>query len=342
VVARTDGPIIDARGLIKRFGSTVALDGLDLVVPAGRVFGLLGPNGAGKTTAVRVLATLVRPDAGRVRIAGYDALAQPGRVREVIALTGQYAAIDGFQTGRANLVMLGRLSGLSRRRAKTRAAELLGRFDLADASDRAAGGYSGGMRRRLDLAASLVTTPRVLFLDEPTTGLDPASRLGLWETVREIVAQGTTVLLTTQYLEEADQLAERIAVIDHGRVIAEGTPGELKAAVGATELVLTIAADSDLADAASVINRAGFATRPVEVDSAGRQLRLLAGERPHVATDLIGVLSGAGIHVDVLTAHEPSLDQVFLTLTGHAATPGTATDSPGGATPSLPSRKATA
>ncbi|MFD7062347.1 ATP-binding cassette domain-containing protein [Streptomyces sp. NPDC059906] len=325
-MASTDEPIVDVRGLVKRFGSTVALDGLDLAVPAGSVFGLLGPNGAGKTTAVRVLATLVRPDAGQVRVAGHDALAQPERVREVIGLTGQYAAIDGFQSGRANLVMLGRLSGLSHRRAKTRAADLLHRFDLADAADRAAGGYSGGMRRRLDLAASLVTTPRVLFLDEPTTGLDPASRLGLWETVTDVVAQGTTVLLTTQYLEEADHLAHKIAVIDHGRVVAEGTPSELKTAVGATELVVTIAPDSDLSAAADLLDATGFATRPIQVDTDGRRLRLLAGERAHIASDLIGALSGAGIHVDLLSAQEPSLDQVFLILTGHAATTGPATD----------------
>jgi ABC-2 type transport system ATP-binding protein len=338
-VASTDGPIIDARGLVKRFGSALALNGLDLRVAAGSVFGLLGPNGAGKTTAVRVLATLVRPDAGRVRIAGYDAISQARRVRERIGLTGQYAALDGFQSGRANLVMLGRLSGLTNKQAKARAAELLDRFDLASAADRAADGYSGGMRRRLDLAASLVTTPPVLFLDEPTTGLDPASRIGLWEIVREIVARGTTVLLTTQYLEEADQLAERIAVIDHGRVIAEGTPGELKAAIGATELVLTIARDSDLAVAAGLLDRSGFANGPVQVDTEARQLRLLAGERPHVASDLIGALSGAGVHVDVLTAQEPSLDQVFLTLTRHAATPGAAAENPNGAAP-LPPGKA--
>lgn len=335
-----DGPIIDVEGLAKRYGSTVALDGLNLVVPTASVFGLLGPNGAGKTTVVRVLATLVRPDSGRVRIGGYDVIEQAEQVRGMVGLTGQYAALDGFQSGRANLIMLGRLSGLSHHQAKVRATELLDRFDLADAADRAVSGYSGGMRRRLDLAASLVTTPQALFLDEPTTGLDPASRLGLWEIVREIVAQGTTVLLTTQYMEEADQLADHIAVIDHGRVISQGTPSELKGAIGATELVLTIATDSDLAGAADLLDRAGFANGSVQVDSESRQLRLLANERPHIASELIGALSAAGTHVDVLAAQEPSLDQVFLTLTGHAATPDTTGEpSPHGATP-VPSRKA--
>jgi len=339
-VATTDVPIIDVQGLAKRYGSTVALDGLNLVVPTASVFGLLGPNGAGKTTVVRVLATLVRPDSGRVRIGGYDVIEQAEQVRGMVGLTGQYAALDGFQSGRANLIMLGRLSGLSHHQAKARATELLDRFDLAAAADRAASGYSGGMRRRLDLAASLVTTPQVLFLDEPTTGLDPASRLGLWEIVREIVAQGTTVLLTTQYMEEADQLADHIAVIDHGRVISQGSPSELKGAIGATELVLTIATDSDLAGAADLLVRAGFANGSVQVDSESRQLRLLANERPHLASELISALSAVGIHVDVLTAQEPSLDQVFLTLTGHTATSDTISEpSPHGATP-VPSRKA--
>jgi ABC-2 type transport system ATP-binding protein len=318
---------VRAQGLLKRFGATTALDGLDLSVPEGVVFGLLGPNGAGKTTAIRVLTTLLRPDAGSVLVAGHDALTDPERVRQAIALTGQYAAVDGFQSGRANLVMLGRLSGVSHPQAKARADELLDRFDLVAAADRPVAGYSGGMRRRLDLAASLVTTPKVLFLDEPTTGLDTRSRLGLWEIVREITAQGTTVLLTTQYLEEADRLADRVAVVDHGRVVAEGTPSELKATLGATELVLTIAGDSDLASAAALLDRAGFASGPIRIDGDSRQLRLVAGGRPRLASELIGSLSGVGIHVDLMGAREPSLDEVFLTLTGGAVA-GTAATEP--------------
>jgi ABC-2 type transport system ATP-binding protein len=311
--------MIEAAGLAKRYGTVQALNGLDLTLRAGRVLGLLGPNGAGKTTAVRVLTTLVRPDAGRARIAGYDVFGEPARVRQVIGLTGQYAALDGFQSGRANLVMLGRLSGLSRKAAKARAAELLDRFDLAGAADRATGGYSGGMRRRLDLAASLVALPRVLFLDEPTTGLDPRSRVALWEIVGEIVGQGTAVLLTTQYLEEADRLADRIVVVDHGRAVAEGTPGQLKATIGATEVVVTISGDSDLTLAAEVAAQRGLASGPVQVDADERQLRLPAAQRTHLASNLIAALASAGIQIDALTMNEPSLDQVFLALTGRPA-----------------------
>jgi oleandomycin transport system ATP-binding protein len=227
---------IVARGLTKRFGDTIAVDGVDLTIPEGTVFGLLGPNGAGKTTIVRMLATLITPDSGQATVQGYDVATQAHQVRQLIGLTGQYASVDETLSGTENLVLIGRLTGAPRREAKERARELLNRFRLADAADRAVKTYSGGMRRRLDLAASLVSRPRVLFLDEPTTGLDPRGRNGLWDIVRELVAEGVTVLLTTQYLEEADQLASRIAVIDRGRVIAAGTSAELKALTGASTL----------------------------------------------------------------------------------------------------------
>jgi oleandomycin transport system ATP-binding protein len=232
----TTADAIVARGLIKRFGATTAVDGVDLTIAAGTVLGLLGPNGAGKTTIVSILATLVIPDDGHASVHGYDVITQAHRVRQLIGLTGQYASVDETLTGTENLVLIGRLTGASRKDAKERASELLARFRLADAANRAVKTYSGGMRRRLDLAASLVPRPRVLFLDEPTTGLDPRSRNELWDIVRDLVGEGVTVLLTTQYLEEADQLADRIAVIDHGRVIAQGTSAELKALTGADTL----------------------------------------------------------------------------------------------------------
>src|ERR671935_421136 len=232
VAAPSSQPAIRAEGVAKRFGATVALAGVDLQVPEGTVFGLLGPNGAGKTTLVRILATLLTPDAGRVEILGHDVLREPAVVRDQLGLTGQFAAVDEILTGRENLEMFGRLFKLSPPEARRRAAELLDRFDLADAADRPARTYSGGMRRRLDLASSLISRPRMLFLDEPTTGLDPRSRNEIWRAIRDLVREGTTVLLTTQYLEEADQLADRIAVIDHGRVIAEGTGNQLKDRVG--------------------------------------------------------------------------------------------------------------
>src|SRR5215468_3305712 len=234
-------PAIETEALVKRFGSTVALSGLDLRVPQGGILGMLGPNGAGKTTAVRVLATLLRPDAGRARVFGHDVLAQAPAVRRTIGLTGQYAALDEYLTGRSNLIMIGQLSRLTAKGARRRADELLERFGLTDAAGRAVKTYSGGMRRRLDLAASLIGHPAVLFLDEPTTGLDPNARALMWDIVRELVADGTTLLLTTQYLDEADQLAGRIAVIDGGRVIAEGTPDELKGSVGGHRVLLTLA-----------------------------------------------------------------------------------------------------
>src|ERR1700733_6459187 len=259
LVRRTKGPemsagvAIEAIGLEKSYGPTRALSGLDLVVEEGTILGVLGPNGAGKTTAVRVLTTLLRPDRGTARVAGYDVVTEAALVRREIGLTGQYAALDECLTGRANLVMVGQLGRLSGRQARQRASELLTRFDLADAADRGVKTYSGGMRRRLDLAASLVTRPRVLFLDEPTTGLDPRSRVVTWDAVRGLAADGTTVLLTTQRLDEADQLADRIAVVDQGRVIAEGTSAQLKAKIGGERVQLTIAAGSDLATAGTVL-----------------------------------------------------------------------------------------
>src|SRR5581483_8144497 len=246
---------IAASGLEKTYGRTKALDGLDLVVETGAILGMLGPNGAGKTTTVRVLSTLLRPDRGTARVAGYDVVTEAAEVRRNIGLNGQYAALDESLTGRANLIMIGQLCRLSRREAKRRAAELLDRFDLADAADRGVKTYSGGMRRRLDLAASLVARPSILFLDEPTTGLDLPSRMVTWEAVRGLAATGTTVMLTTQQLDEADQLADRIAVVDRGRVIAEGTSAELKAKVGGEWVQLTVAPESDLAAAASVLAR---------------------------------------------------------------------------------------
>jgi len=310
---------VEASELTRRFGSTTALDGLDLAVEAGTVVGLLGPNGAGKTTAVRVLTTLLRPDRGTARVAGHDVVSEAGEVRRLIGLAGQYAALDESLSGRANLVMVGQLCRLSGRRARRRADELLARFDLLDAARRGVKTYSGGMRRRLDLAASLVARPEVLFLDEPTTGLDPRSRLVMWEVIRTLVADGTTVLLTTQYLDEADQLADRVVVVDHGRVIAEGTPGELKASVGAQRLEIAVAPGSDLGAAAGVLARNG--SGPVHLDR-GRNLVAVpfaAGARRLPA--VLAELSEAGVLLDDLSILRPSLDDVFLTLTGHAATP---------------------
>jgi ABC-2 type transport system ATP-binding protein len=310
---------VEAEGIVKRFGSTVALDGVDLAVEEGTVMGLLGPNGAGKTTMVRVLATLLRPDQGSASVFGRDVVSQASEVRELIALTGQFAAIDELLTGRENLRMFGQLFRLDRREASQRADELLERFDLADAGDRLARTYSGGMRRRLDLASSLLTRPRILFLDEPTTGLDPRSRNQIWEIARELVREGTTLLLTTQYLEEADQLAERIAVIDHGRVIAEGTGDELKDSVGGQMIFVRLANPWDRERAIEGLTRLGCGTpEPSELE---RELTLPAPE------DGIGMieraahaLREASIAVSDLGLRRPTLDDVFLTLTGAPAT----------------------
>jgi ABC-2 type transport system ATP-binding protein len=308
---------IEAAGLVKVFGKTRALDGIDLQVGAGTILGMLGPNGAGKTTTVRVLTTLLRPDLGTARVAGYDVRTEAVQVRREIGLTGQYAALDESLTGRANLIMVGQLCRLSKKQAKQRAAELLDEFDLADAADRGVKTYSGGMRRRLDLAASLVARPSILFLDEPTTGLDVRSRMVTWDAVRALTATGTTVLLTTQQLEEADQLADRIAVVDHGRVIAEGTSAELKAKVGGERVLLTVAAESDLAAARDVLSR--IADGLPHIDPAARTVEAPVGGGARRMPEIVRELDAAGVLLDDLGIRRPSLDDVFLTLTGRAA-----------------------
>ncbi|MFC4064060.1 ATP-binding cassette domain-containing protein [Actinoplanes subglobosus] len=302
---------IHAEGLVKRFGDTTALDGVDLAVRPGTVLGLLGPNGAGKTTAVRVLATLIRPDAGHATVGGFDVVRQPHEVRTLIGLTGQYASVDETLNGTENLLMIGRLLGLSRRDARARARDLLARFELTDAASRAAGKYSGGMRRRLDLAASLVGDPRVLYLDEPTTGLDPRSRNEVWDIVRGLVADGTTVLLTTQYLDEADQLAGEIVVIDHGRVIATGTPAQLKARTGAQTVTVRPAFADQLARVRDAVGR--VATGPVDV--AGEVVTAPVSD-PGALAKLVRDLDEHGLTVAELALRSPSLDEVFLSLTG--------------------------
>jgi ABC-2 type transport system ATP-binding protein len=311
---------VEARGLEKAYGQTRALDGLDLEVESGAILGMLGPNGAGKTTTVRVLSTLLRPDRGVARVAGHDVVVEAAQVRRHIGLTGQYAALDESLTGRANLVMIGQLCRLSRREARRRAAELLDQFDLADAADRGVKTYSGGMRRRLDLAASLVARPSILFLDEPTTGLDLPSRMVTWDAVRALAATGTTVLLTTQQLDEADVLADRIAVIDRGRVIAEGTSAELKAKVGGERVQLTVAPQSDLTAARDVLGR--HADGPAQVDAPARTVEAPVTNGARRMPDIVRDLDAAGVLLDDLGIRRPSLDDVFLTLTGHTAGDG--------------------
>src|SRR5712675_18874 len=310
-------PAVRVEGVVKRFGATVALDGAGLEVPAGMVFGLLGPNGAGKTTLLRILATLLSPDGGRAEVFGRDVAGEPAAVRELIGLTGQFAAVDELLTGRENLEMFGRLFRLTRADARRRTAELLERFELVDAADRPAKTYSGGMRRRLDLASSLLTEPRVLFLDEPTTGLDPRSRNEIWEIVRDLRRDGTTILLTTQYLEEADQLADEIAVIDHGRVIAQGTGNELKDRVGGQilEVELTDVLQRDEAEAALL--RVGCGAP--EKDERPNRLTLPAPREGLVLLeDAAAELRRAGIGVSDMGLRRPTLDDVFLQLTGKA------------------------
>jgi ABC-2 type transport system ATP-binding protein len=317
---QSSGPAIETAGLVKTFGTTRAVDGVDLVVPAGTVYGLLGPNGAGKTTAVRILATLLRPDGGEAHVFGHDVVHAADEVRGRVSLTGQYASVDEDLTGTENLVLLGRLLGHRKKAARERAARLLDAFGLTEAAAKQVKHYSGGMRRRIDIAASILNTPDLLFLDEPTNGLDPRSRNQVWDIVRAVVARGTTVLLTTQYLDEADQLASRIAVLDKGKVIAEGTKGELKASVGAGSVHLRLR-DARQRPAAERVLRTALLTevRP-EPDPLALTARLGAAASATAAdraARALGELTRAGITVDSFSLGQPSLDEVFLALTGH-------------------------
>ena len=308
---------IEASGLVKRYKSSTALGGVDLAVPRGTILGLLGPNGAGKTTTVRCLTTLLRPDAGSARVAGIDVLADPGGVRQRIGLSGQYSAVDEYLTGMENLVMVGRLYHLGGARSKERARQLLEQFGLSEAGGKPAKAYSGGMRRRLDLAAALVAEPEVLFLDEPTTGLDPQGRIEVWEMISRLVAGGTTLLLTTQYLEEADRLADEIVVIDHGLVIAQGTADALKAQVGGERLEVTVSAAEQLETAVSLL--AGLASGPVAADAHTRGVTAPVTGGAAVLVEALRRLDGAGVSVVDVGLRRPTLDDVFLSLTGHAA-----------------------
>jgi ABC-2 type transport system ATP-binding protein len=309
------GLAIEATGLVKSFGETRAVDGVDLTVRRGSVYGVLGPNGAGKTTTIRMLATLLRPDAGEARVLGHDVVDDADAVRGIVSLTGQLASVDEDLTGRENLVLLGRLLGLNRPAARARAGELLDAFGLVDAAARLVKHYSGGMRRRLDIAASLVVTPQVMFLDEPTTGLDPRSRNQVWDIIRALAAAGTTILLCTQYLDEADQLAEGIAVIDRGRVIAEGTPGQLKASVGSGALHVRLLDPEQRPDAERVLARE-LAVVHAEPDPAALSAPCADADRGAKA---VAELARAGIGIVSFTLAQPSLDEVFLALTGHPA-----------------------
>jgi ABC-2 type transport system ATP-binding protein len=312
----TESPLaIEATGLVKVFGETRAVDGVDLAVRSGSVYGVLGPNGAGKTTTIRILATLLRPDAGSARVLGYDVIKEADAVRGAVTLTGQLASVDEDLTGRENLILVGRLLGLKRAHAKARATELLEAFGLAESATRLVKNYSGGMRRRLDVAASIVVTPRLMFLDEPTTGLDPRSRNQVWDIIRMLVAGGTTILLCTQYLEEADQLADGIAVIDHGKVIAEGTPSQLKASVGAGALHVRLLDPEQRSEAEQVLStRLGAVL--LEPDPAALTVQCAEAD---AGAEAVAELSRSGVRIANFSLGQPSLDEVFLALTGHPA-----------------------
>ncbi|MGC9410237.1 ATP-binding cassette domain-containing protein [Streptomyces sp. DZ1-3] len=324
----TSDPAIETAGLVKTFGDTRAVDGVDLSVPAGTVYGVLGPNGAGKTTTVKMLATLLRPDAGEARVFGRDVVREADEVRSRVSLTGQYASVDEDLTGTENLVLLGRLLGHGKAAARERGEQLLAAFGLTDAAAKQVKHYSGGMRRRIDIAASILNTPDLLFLDEPTTGLDPRSRNQVWDIVRAVVAQGTTVLLTTQYLDEADQLASRIAVIDKGKVIAEGTKGELKASVGAGSVHLRLRDAEERPEAERLLRNLLVAEVQPDPDPVALSARLAAASGDTAADQAakaLGELARAGITVDSFSLGQPSLDEVFLALTGHSTGSGTGT-----------------
>ncbi|MFB8772490.1 ATP-binding cassette domain-containing protein [Streptomyces broussonetiae] len=308
---------IYAEGLVKTFGDVRALDGVDLDVPEGTVLGLLGPNGAGKTTTVRCLTTLLRPDSGRAVVAGLDVLKHPNEVRRSIGLSGQFAAVDEYLTGRENLQMVGQLYQMRAKDAKARAAELLEQFNLADAADRPAKTYSGGMRRRLDLAAALVVSPPVMFMDEPTTGLDPRNRQQLWEVIKQLVSGGTTLLLTTQYLEEADHLAHDIAVVDHGKVIARGTSDQLKARTGGERVEVVVHEREHIATAEEVLR--GFGKGDTSVEEHTRKLTVPVTGGAKLLAEVIRELDARGIEIDDIGLRRPTLDDVFLSLTGHVA-----------------------
>ena len=307
---------IEASGLTKAYGDVIALNGIDIEVEQGTVLGLLGPNGSGKTTTVRILATLLQADSGIASVGGFDVATQPDEVRSVIGLTGQYAAVDEYLTGRENLELFGRLFHLSKFDAAKRAAELLDRFDLSDAADRGIKGYSGGMRRRLDLAASLIGRPNVLFLDEPTTGLDPRSRQGMWSVIEDLISEGTTVLLTTQYLEEADQLANQIVVLDHGNVIAKGTSNELKSQVGGDRIEIVVESTDDVSKAAVAI--AEFGSAPAITEDLTKTILLPVAGGSTAIVNIVRKLDENQIWIADIALRRPTLDDVFLSLTGHA------------------------
>ncbi len=316
---------VEAQGLVKVFGDNRAVDGVDLKVRKGTIYGVLGPNGAGKTTTIRMLATLLRPDAGSARIFGYDVMKEPHVVRQLIGVTGQYASVDESLSATENLVIFSRLLGLGREESRRKAADLLEEFGLTEAAKRPLKNFSGGMRRRLDLAASLISQPPLIFLDEPTTGLDPRTRAQMWETIRRLVRTGSTVLLTTQYLDEADQLADRVAVIDHGRVVAEGTVDELKASVGNSSLHLRVHEPRDIAEARRIIEQ--VLRTPTNVSSEASRITAPLADADQV-TDLLIALRAADIHLTEMSVQKPTLDEVFLTITGNGANQADPTGSP--------------